>query len=155
MKYNMIMNTYGKKTKSDHSEVPTSFWLLLQLMFEAKHRLADSAEKHGLTMMQANVLAILEPDTPRPMSILSDKLGCDASNVTGLVDRLVKHGAIDREDNPNDRRVKNIVLTKAGSSLRTKIINELAEAEQVRLQAVLSDDERQLFHDLLEHIQRG
>ncbi|MEO7617708.1 MAG: MarR family transcriptional regulator [Candidatus Saccharibacteria bacterium] len=149
------MNAESLLPKPPETEAPTSFWLLLQLMFEAKHRLAESAEGHGLTMMQANVLAILEPGSPRPMSILSDKLGCDASNVTGLVDRLVKHGAIARQDNPDDRRVKNIVLTKSGVALRTAIVDELAAAEQVRLAAVLSDSERALFHELLVRIQRG
>lgn len=148
------MNAENDLPKVNNSETPTSFWLLLQLMIEAKHRLAESAEGHGLTMMQANVLAMLESDSPRPMSILSDKLGCDASNVTGLVDRLVKHGAIARQDNPDDRRVKNIVLTKAGVALRKTIMGELAAVEEIRLQAVLTDEEREHFHELLLKIQQ-
>jgi DNA-binding MarR family transcriptional regulator len=134
------------------TEGSKSYWLLLQLMFEAKHQLAALAEVHGLTMMQANVLAMLEPGSPRPMNTLSEMLNCDASNVTGLVDRLVKHGAIARQDDPDDRRVKMIILTKAGVALRLKLVDEMSGAEDARLGSILSSEERKAFHALLVRI---
>ena len=151
LKYSKCMNTSSLKPTTS-TEGSKSYWLLLQLMFEAKHKLAALAEVHGLTMMQANVLAILEPGSPRPMNTLSEMLNCDASNVTGLVDRLVKHGAIARQDDPDDRRVKMIILTKSGVALRTKLIDEMAAAEDERLAEILSDEERKALYELLLRI---
>jgi Mn-dependent DtxR family transcriptional regulator len=48
------------------------------------------------------------------MVSLARSLHCHDSNVTGLVDRLEQRGLIERQSNPNDRRVKLIALTKAG-----------------------------------------
>ena len=40
------------------------------------------------------------------MGRLADTLSCDASNVTGLVDRLESRGLVRRQPSPDDRRVK-------------------------------------------------
>jgi DNA-binding MarR family transcriptional regulator len=45
------------------------------------------------------------------MVSLARSLHCHDSNVTGLVDRLEQRGLIERQSNPNDRRVKLIALT--------------------------------------------
>jgi len=38
------------------------------------------------------VLHLIEPDRPIPMGQLAETLACDASNVTGLIDRLESAG---------------------------------------------------------------
>ena len=53
------------------------------------------------------------------MSRLADTLSCDASNVTGLVDRLESRGLVRRQPSAEDRRVKVLQLTPAGSRLRS------------------------------------
>ena len=50
------------------------------------------------------------------MSSIAEALACDASNVTGIVDRLESRGLIARATGADDRRVKTITLTAHGRS---------------------------------------
>src|SRR5437870_3303553 len=70
-------------------------WRLLFELFRAQRpRIVAIAAEFDLTLMQANVLHLL--DEPLPMSTLAERLSCDASNVTGIVDRLEARGLIER-----------------------------------------------------------
>jgi len=67
-----------------------------------------------VTMSQAKVLhvALLRPDIS--MSALAAELQVSASAISGLVDRLVEHGYVDRREDPADRRQQLVNLTPAG-----------------------------------------
>jgi len=127
-------------------------WLLLQVIQLIKHRLHGVAEEHDLSIMQLSALMMLEPDTMVPMSKLSQQLACDASSITGIVDRLEAHGLVERRDNPADRRLKMVALTKAGATLKHKITSEVAALEDARLQPVLSPNEQRELKRLLKKI---
>ncbi|MEP7347427.1 MAG: MarR family transcriptional regulator, partial [Gemmatimonadaceae bacterium] len=81
-----------------------------------------------LTPAQAQLLLQLDPDRPVPMSELATTLGCDASNVTGLVDRLEERGLIERRSAEADRRVKMIAVTVPGGKQRRKLLDRWYEA---------------------------
>ena len=135
---------------ANHNE--TVFWLLTQVMFQTKHRIIEIAEAHGLTLMQSQTLIMLKANEPLPMRMLSDTFMCDASNVTGLADRLEARGLIKRQDHPTDRRIKLIALTTEGIELRDKIMAETVAAEAKRLNPVLSVAEREALHAMLVKI---
>jgi DNA-binding MarR family transcriptional regulator len=61
-----------------------------------------------------------------PMRQLADGLCCDASNVTGLVDRLESKGLVRRTASDEDRRVKVIELTPKGARLRAAFMERMA-----------------------------
>ncbi|HET7016160.1 MAG TPA: MarR family transcriptional regulator [Streptosporangiaceae bacterium] len=75
----------------------------------------------GLTPAHLRALSILDPDEPRPMRALADALCCDASMATWLVDRLEERGLVERRTPPSDRRVKTIVLTSLGITIRERL----------------------------------
>src|SRR2546423_6833972 len=81
----------------------------------------------GLTFSQAHALRLLDPDQPKPMSALAERLFCDASNVTGIADRLESRGLIERRSTEGDRRVKALVLTPAGVELRDRAYEIMSE----------------------------
>ena len=56
------------------------------------------------------------------MGHLASALSCDASNVTGLIDRLETRGLIERRAADNDRRKKLLALTKLGVRLRSQLM---------------------------------
>lgn len=58
---------------------------------------------------------------------LAALLVCDASNVTGVVDRLAARELIRREARPADRRVKNVVATDAGREIIRSVREEMRE----------------------------
>jgi DNA-binding MarR family transcriptional regulator len=61
------------------------------------------------------------------MNVLAEALHCDASNITGLVDKLEARGIIQRQSDPGDRRVKMIALTQAGIKFRAKLMERLSQ----------------------------
>ena len=105
------------------------YWMLLQVAFRSKHGLMRLAEKYDLTVVQLHSLGVMNPGEGIPMNTLSNLLLCDASNVTGIVDRLLVQGYIKREESSKDRRVKMITLTAEGESLRAALLTEISQYE--------------------------
>lgn len=105
------------------------YWMLLQVAFRAKHGMMKLAEKHDITVVQLHSLGVMNPGEAIPMNALSCILFCDASNVTGIVDRLLVLGYVKREESLKDRRVKMITLTPAGEKLRAAFLDELNQYE--------------------------
>jgi len=83
------------------------------VMLRQEHLVA-TASKFELTMPQAHLLRVLQYGPARTMTSIADSLSCDASNVTGIVDRLETRGLIERGITTHDRRIKTITLTSQG-----------------------------------------
>jgi MarR family transcriptional regulator, organic hydroperoxide resistance regulator len=100
-----------------------------ELMFElfkgTKRERFQLGQEYGLAPMQLVALNSLEPGRELPMSALADALLCDASNVTGIVDRLEAHGLIERRAAAYDRRVKLLGLTDEGVRVRAEVSRRL------------------------------
>lgn len=121
--------------------------LLTRLFFAQRGQLPSLAGELDLSPVQCHVLHLMQPDQPIPMGRLAETLACDASNVTGLVDRLESRGLIVRRASADDRRVKVIALTATGARLRAELHQRLAappdpfqrlsEAEQRTLVRIL------------------
>ncbi len=75
-------------------------------------------KEFSITLPQFDVLAELEHMAqPLNMTELSTQLMVSNGNVTGVVDRLVREGYVQRTTSPDDRRAQLIELT--GKGLRT------------------------------------
>jgi DNA-binding MarR family transcriptional regulator len=70
----------------------------------------------GVTMSQAKVLYLVQAAPDLRMSDLSARLGVSLSTVSGVVDRLVDQGLMNRQDDPADRRHVVLRLTDAGAT---------------------------------------
>jgi DNA-binding MarR family transcriptional regulator len=72
-------------------------------------------ERYNVTLPQFDVLAELEYlGKPLTMTELSKRLMVSNGNVTGVVDRLVRDGLVQRRPSESDRRVNLISLTQRG-----------------------------------------
>lgn len=105
------------------------FWLLIRASIPAKQAFAQTGELFGLTRMQLFTLCLIDKDKGVAMNDITRVMGCDASNVTGLVDKLVSQGLIDRSECARDRRIKIIQLTEKGRRTRNLIMREFASAK--------------------------
>lgn len=120
-------------------------WALLMHMVKAAR--GRYLAELDLTPAQAQLLLSVQRERPAPMSELAGTLGCDASNVTGLVDRLEARELLERRPDTADRRVKMIAVTRAGSRLQDKLhdrwfeppppIAGLSRADKTALLAIL------------------
>jgi DNA-binding MarR family transcriptional regulator len=101
----------------------------------------------GLSFSQAHALRLLDPELPLPMSALADRLFCDASNVTGIADRLESRGLVRRQSLEGDRRVKALTITPAGTGLREQVMELMSEPPEPI--ASLSEDDQRALRDIL------
>ncbi len=109
------------------SPAQEAWGLFFQLALRNRARLLEALDALGLTFPQAHLLRLLTPDQPRPMNDVAIRLVCDASNVTGLADRLEARGLIERRSAQHDRRVKVLALTQAGEQVREQVIQVMQE----------------------------
>ncbi|HBW34775.1 MarR family winged helix-turn-helix transcriptional regulator [Desulfosporosinus sp. BICA1-9] len=76
------------------------------------------------------------------MSQISDYINAPLSTTTGLVNRLVKNGYLQRERSEEDRRIVAIRLTDKGKSMMTEVKESIGSYLE-RINTVLSTEERQ------------
>src|SRR5262249_33865563 len=101
--------------------------LLLKFFFSQRAGLPALAAEFDLSPAQCHVLHLIEPGRPIPMGQLAETLACDASNVTGLVDRLESRGLVRRQPSAADRRLKVLDLTAAGARLRAVVLERMTK----------------------------
>lgn len=119
--------------------------LLFRLTEDLRQRFIERSAEFDLSFAQA--MALRELDEALPMGELAQRLCCDASNVTGIVDRLEARGLVERRMAPDDRRVKHLVLTDSGHAMRRRHGERLAV--DLPLLDELTPDERQTLLGLL------
>ena len=108
---------------NDHDAKPDAFWpTLVEFLFATRSWWAAVCAEFDLTPAQGHALRSLDPDKPVPMSTLAEALVCDASNVTGIVDKLELRGLIARQGTDHDRRVKQLAVTERGRRIRDKLV---------------------------------
>lgn len=118
-----------------------------------------------VTMSQAKCLYLAAVHPGIGMSALSEHLHVGSSAVSGLVDRLVEHGYLDRYEDPADRRAQLVSLTPAGTDVLDRIREFNADLLRTLLQgmspaeldglrlglAALDREARQAFSTDLQH----
>ncbi|MFB6873325.1 MarR family winged helix-turn-helix transcriptional regulator [Streptomyces sp. NPDC056323] len=109
----------------------------------------EAAAAHSLTGAQARVLGLLSLE-PMPMRRIAQKLKCEPSNVTGIVDRLETRGLVERRPDPADRRVKLAAPTELGARTARQLRDSLTFAREPL--AELSDEDRTMLRDLLRRM---
>jgi MarR family transcriptional regulator, organic hydroperoxide resistance regulator len=105
----------------------------------------------GLTPPQATALRTLDPQRAVAMKELGERLACDASTLTGIVDRLEARGLVERRSERRDRRAKALVLTREGRAIRTDAVNRMAEPPTSL--STLSAADRRTLRDVLSRIE--
>jgi DNA-binding MarR family transcriptional regulator len=107
--------------------LPCEAWqLLFELLMSTRTSVPTVAAEFALSEPQCHVLRLLA-DEPVAMGTLAAALACDASNVTGIVDRLESRGLIARQPSVDDRRKRVIGLTPRGAEVRARLMERLAE----------------------------
>jgi DNA-binding MarR family transcriptional regulator len=86
-----------------------------------------------VTMSQAKCLYIVSVRPGIGMSAMAQQLRVGLSAVSGLVDRLVEHGYLERNEDPADRRQQQLTLTDAG----VKVVDHIRELNAEHLRTLL------------------
>ena len=86
-----------------------------------------------VTMSQAKCLYIVSVRPGIGMSAMAEQLRVGPSAISGLVDRLVDHGYLERREDPADRRQQQLTLTAAGE----RVVEHIRELNAEHLRTLL------------------
>ena len=88
-----------------------------------------------LTLAQLRALPVIGAARGCTMGVLARTLGSSLSAATGLVDRLISHGLVERASDPRDRRLVHVRLSARGRRARRAFQTE----KKRHMVAALSD----------------
>jgi DNA-binding MarR family transcriptional regulator len=121
---------------------------LARMSFAVMAVLNRVAAENDLSLTQLRAVGILRDREPT-MAQLADYLGLERSPVSGLMDRAVRRGLVQRTTSTKDGRSVHVSLTADGHRLGTEVAGKvtgllapmtsrLSAAEQKRLAALLA-----------------
>jgi DNA-binding MarR family transcriptional regulator len=102
--------------------------LLVRFSLTQRSTLPALAAELDLSPAQCHLLTVIDPKRSMTMGELAGALSCDASNVTGLVDRLESRGLLRRSASEEDRRVKVLSLTPVGAKIRAALLDRMTSS---------------------------
>ncbi len=102
--------------------------------------------KLDLQLSKSELLTLLQVDRNGEiiMSRIADYINIPMSTATGLIERLVKKGYIERVRNESDRRIVTIRLSEEGKKLAGEIKARISEVIGTVLEA-LTEEEKKLL----------
>ena len=127
---------------------------LMEFLALSKQQMFKIAAEYGLTSTQAFILLLITQEDRRTMHSFCNILGCDASNITGIVDGLERKGLVTRADHPTDRRVKMLQLLPKGEQIRSDILTQMSDRNESYILSKLTSDELAQFTALIQKITR-
>ncbi len=126
-----------------------AYWTLVHNLDSFRLRIW---EERGLTLPQLRVLFLIRRHPGITTNEVASSLGITMSTVSGLVDKLVRAGLVERGRHPEDRRVVPLRLTPEGEA----VTGEIRQGDRVylaRLAELLGDDLGEVT-DTLERLVR-
>lgn len=81
-----------------------------------------NANNIPLTREQWSILAVLWNKDGASQQMIADATYRDKPSITRLVDRLEKEDLVERRNDPNDRRLNLIFLTKKGKAIKKEVM---------------------------------
>lgn len=90
------------------------------------------------------VLGALKRSGIMSMSDIGKHLAMPKPHVTVIIDKLIDEGFVERQNDPNDRRIINIAITEKGMEVFHEIKKTLAENMKIKL-LNLSEEEQDIL----------
>jgi len=104
-----------------------------------------------LTREQWSVLAVLWKKDGCSQQVIADETSRDKPGVTRLIDNLVKEGYVERRNDPNDRRLNLIYLTKKGKNIEQSVLESVNETIEIATKG-LTEEEILFIRDCFQTI---
>jgi len=120
---------------------------LIEFSMNFKNKIYLLSQDHDLTVMQLMTLITIDQNN-MSMSYYKNLFQCDASNITGLIDALVKKNLVIRSESIDDRRIKDIKLSKSGQKLQTELLQNL-ETKRNELFNYMPEDKIKSFIEFI------
>ncbi len=119
---------------------------LLHLSHRAVFRAADKAlsNRYGISAAQHGALMYLGENEGSSMSALAAAISLKPAATSGLVDRMVKNGFIERRIAPEDARSFRLYLKPSARQILSDSKVLIAESNRMLLDGYSSDDRKKI-----------
>jgi DNA-binding MarR family transcriptional regulator len=111
-------------------------------------------EAHGLTMWGYSVLLALDRAPMRTQSALAELIGADKTRIIPTLDQLQQQGYIERQPDPDDRRVHVLAATQSGRAVKDAVQAAIQRGEERWLGRLSAADRRVFLRVLRQLTQR-
>lgn len=105
----------------------------------------------AITLPQLWVLRYLSRQPRYPMRELADFMKMGLSSLTGMVDRLVNQGLVERRRTEEDRRLVFVAITPRGRKILKEILNQRRQTT-FRIFESLTAEERSIYLCIIEKL---
>ncbi|UKN01750.1 MarR family transcriptional regulator [Paracrocinitomix mangrovi] len=147
-----IEDELQSKFKNEYHKLAVNIHLTSSRLTE---KFQEEMKRYDITSTQFNVLRILRGQNQKAVSIglIKERMIERNSDVSRIIDRLVKKGLIERSENQIDRRQKDVRITDKGMDLLAEIDqnNTILEGRLTHLSA----EEVKSLNDLLDKARSG
>jgi len=111
-------------------------------------------ESYGVTASQWSIIKILKGREGLSQVEIQELLGIEGATVSGLVQRMVRQGHLERRSDPADKRVVRVFLTQRGRELE-QVLTPLSTEVLHRTFEGFTPDEQEFFIRLLKRALRN
>ena len=112
---------------------------------------AEILGQFDLTPMLYGVIAAIAEEPGRGQRQLATQMGVDAATFGQMIEFLEQKRLVKRQIDPDDRRARQLYVTRQGAELRNRLRPSLIAAQE-RLLAPLSKTERSALMDMLVRV---
>jgi DNA-binding MarR family transcriptional regulator len=115
-------------------------------------KMQEFLKVESLTMQQYNILRILRGQHPNPAtnSLVKDRMLDKNSDVTRIIDRMIRDGLVLRVNCESDRRRVDITITDAGLDKLQRLDRISGQMDQIA--AGLTEDEAVNLNEMLDKL---
>lgn len=101
-----------------------------------------------VAVAEAHALMALMQEQPLAQGVLSNRLSLEKSTVSRLLSGLEKRGWIERDRNPDDRRIVEVALTEAGKQTAESLSTARQSKFDQVMQAIPEDQQTKVIDAL-------
>ena len=114
-------------------------------------KLIKSMPNFEISKHLLELLFLIKKEDKKPMSYYSEKMMIPKSNLTVMADKLFEDGFIEREFDPNDRRVIILKITEKGDKYLCEHVKKMKQLMIKKLD-LFNDEDIKRLNELLEEI---
>jgi DNA-binding MarR family transcriptional regulator len=129
-------------------------FLISQLGFFSSRGFTEALEPVGIDPREFLLMRFIAASESQSQQVLAERVGVPASRMVALVDHLEEAGLLERRPNPEDRRIRELHLTRKGKGSLERA-KKIAIDYETQLCAGINREERETLIDLLQKLQAG
>lgn len=127
-------------------------FLISQLGFFSSRGFTEALEPVGIDPREFLLMRFIAASEGQSQQVLAERVGVPASRMVALVDHLEEAGLVERRPNPEDRRIRELHLTRKGKGSLERA-KKIAIDYETQLCAGINREERETLIDLLQKLQ--